>query len=432
MRQGLIALQIAGWVELVEPFGWRFAYACQPPIHAMANDPATRESLRRAVSKPRRVVGGDGDGGAGGAAAAGTAGEAGAGSGGGTAVASTAVNVNSGGGVGAATEAAAGGATEGGTTAAAAAAAVAGIGGIGGGGGGVSGGGAAAAAGAGGGGGEGGGGSEVIEAAGGGGEGAMALHGASDGVMGGEAEGEIERTAEASSNGVVGGGHASSKPLASSDAPQASPLMPTPSSAADDGLASADVHSLRRVPPGPRVAHTADVRLYPVAAARVDLRALVCRATNGPSPSRPQLPPCRFDRYSRFDWGRVGRGGGWRSATMLRAALASRGAGSSGRGEDGGGGAGGGAGGAAGGRARSTATAGSGRPCNKGGGVATAPADEATTATMRQPAPWHPAPLVPTISESSTVMTRGLREAMQGAPPRSAAVNGTSRGAARR
>lgn len=116
---------------------------------------------------------------------------------------------------------------------------------------------------------------------------------------------------------------------------------------------------------------------------------------------------------------------------MLRAvALASRGAGSSGRGEDGGGGAGGGAAECA--APRSTATAGSGRPCNKGGGVATAPADEATTATMRQPAPWHPAPLVPTISESSTVMTRGLREAMQGAPPRSAAVNGTSRGAARR
>ena len=54
VRQGLFALQSAGWVRLVDAFAIDDVYGCNPSIHALANDPEARERLRRAVSHAER------------------------------------------------------------------------------------------------------------------------------------------------------------------------------------------------------------------------------------------------------------------------------------------------------------------------------------------------------------------------------------------
>ena len=71
VRQGLQALQASGWIQLVEAFAMDNAYACLPPIHALANDQFECDTLRVAVSKKssssygggKSSGGGGGDGG---------------------------------------------------------------------------------------------------------------------------------------------------------------------------------------------------------------------------------------------------------------------------------------------------------------------------------------------------------------------------------
>jgi hypothetical protein len=51
VRGGLRALVATGWVRMVDKFDMANCYVCLPPIHALANDEAARESLAAAVGR---------------------------------------------------------------------------------------------------------------------------------------------------------------------------------------------------------------------------------------------------------------------------------------------------------------------------------------------------------------------------------------------
>ena len=52
VRQGLQALQGSGWVRMIDRFDLNNAYACQPALHALANDAVARQGLVDAVRRP--------------------------------------------------------------------------------------------------------------------------------------------------------------------------------------------------------------------------------------------------------------------------------------------------------------------------------------------------------------------------------------------